>query len=83
MQLRLTPFVLRGVAAVPLLAHFTVVLFLLVHSYHYHYYYVNEDGEAGLTGDRVIIWMVGSALIWILAAALLLVFWRRRDYLVV
>ena len=77
---RVSPRLLRVVGTVPLLVHFTVAPVLLALSY--HYYYVNEDGEAGLQGDRVLMWIIGSALIWVLAAALLLVFWRRRNYLV-
>lgn len=72
---------MRAVGTVPLLVHFTIAPLLLALSY--HYYYVNEDGEAGLQGDRVLMWIIGSALIWIFAAALLLVFWRRRDHLVI
>jgi hypothetical protein len=71
---------MRVVGTVPLLVQFTVAPALLALGY--RYYYLNEDGEAGLQGDQLTIWTIGSALIWLFAAALLVVLWRRRNHLV-
>ena len=72
---------LRGLALVPLVFHFTVAVLLLGLSY--RYYYVNEDGEAGIYGNAVGIWVLGSAVIWIVAAAVLVGLWRWRHNVVV
>jgi hypothetical protein len=67
-----------GVAAVPLLLHCTLAVLLLADSY--RYYYVNEDGEAGIYGDALGHWVLGSLGIWIIAAAVLVgLWWCRRT----
>jgi hypothetical protein len=72
---------LRTLLTIPVLFHFTVALWLLAGSY-YFYFFEEDHGEVP-PDDRLRIWAVGSALLWISAAVLLVIGWKRRDYLVV